>query len=346
MPIRTDYIRPLDFKHGRIDMSHGAGGRASAQLIGELFLKAFDNEWLRQGNDQAVFDAPPELMHGGRLVMSTDGHVVSPLQFPGGDVGCLCVHGTINDVAMAGARPLYLSAGFIIEEGFAIEDLKKILTSMRAAAAEAGVEIVTGDTKVVQKGGADKIFINTSGVGVIETGVRISASNAQPGDKVIVSGNIGDHGTTVMIARGELDLETDIESDTAALNSLVAAMIDEAGNDVDQIRVLRDPTRGGVATTLNGTLVTGAFCAVHLPVTPKTRCIVPPWPEVRFEAILIAYGTPQYGGVSVGLLACWVLPPWPLVSTLHAGPVSDAGTWARLYDVNSRVPLFHASKWP
>ena len=153
---------------------------------------------------------------------------MSPIFFPGGDIGKLAINGTVNDLAMSGARPLYLSSGFILEEGFAVDDLKKILASMRDAAAEAGVTVVTGDTKVVQKGSADKIFINTSGIGVIESSINLSATRAQAGDKVILSGTLGDHGTTIMIARGELDLETDIESDCAPLHSLVADMLDEA----------------------------------------------------------------------------------------------------------------------
>lgn len=163
------------------------------------------------------------------------------------------MHGTVNDLCVSGARPLYLSAGFILEEGFPIEDLKRILASMRAAAGDAGVSIVTGDTKVVQRGGADKIFINTSGIGIIESPVHLSAARAQIGDKVILSGTIGDHGTTIMIARGELELETEIESDSAPLNSLVREMLDEAArlNSLDALHCLRDPTRGGVATTLN-----------------------------------------------------------------------------------------------
>jgi hydrogenase expression/formation protein HypE len=188
--------------------------------------------------------------------------VVDPIFFPGGDIGKLAVNGTVNDLAMSGARPLYLSAGFILEEGFAIEDLRRILASMREAALEAGVQVVTGDTKVVQRGSADRVFINTSGIGVIESGARISASRAQAGDKVILSGTVGDHGTTIMIARGELELETDIESNTASLNSLVQVMLDEAarGAGVDTIHCLRDPTRGGVATTLNEIALASEVC--------------------------------------------------------------------------------------
>ncbi len=248
MSARPDYIRPLDFKHGRIDMSHGAGGRASAQLIDELFLKAFDNAWLRQGNDQALFDAPPELAQGGKLVMSTDGHVVSPLFFPGGDLGCLSVHGTVNDVAMAGARPLYLAASFIIEEGFALSELKAIVESMAKASREAGVPIVTGDTKVVEQGKGDGVFITTTGVGVVPPGLRIDGALARPGDAILVSGTIGEHGVAVLSKRESLAFETAIESDTAALHTLVADMVKASPQG---LRVLRDPTRGGLATTLN-----------------------------------------------------------------------------------------------
>jgi hydrogenase expression/formation protein HypE len=216
--------------------------------------------------DQAVFEVVPQDATNGhqptRMAFTTDSFVVDPLFFPGGDIGKLAVHGTVNDIAMSGARPLYLSAGFILEEGFPIADLRRILVSMRAAADEAGVEIVTGDTKVVQKGSADKLFINTSGIGVIETPVKISASRARPGDKVILSGTIGDHGTTILIARGELELETDIESDSAPLHSLVKEMIDAAiaAGSLDAIHCLRDPTRGGVATTLNEIALNSEVC--------------------------------------------------------------------------------------
>ena len=242
--MKKDYIRPLDIKHGRIDMGHGAGGRASAQLIDELFLAAFDNEWLRQGNDGASFDVP----QGSKLVMATDGHVVSPLFFPGGDVGCLSVHGTINDVAMCGAKPLHLSASFIIEEGFPLADLKRIVDSMAAASREAGVPVITGDTKVVEQGKGDGVFISTTAIGVVPQGVNISGANARPGDVILLSGTLGDHGVAVLSKRESLEFETTIESDTAALHGLVAAMLDAAPGGV---RVLRDPTRGGLATTLN-----------------------------------------------------------------------------------------------
>ena len=240
--IKPNYTRQLDFRQDRVDMTHGSGGRAMAQLIDELFVAAFDNEFLRQMNDQARFPAP-----SGRMVMSTDSHVVSPLFFPGGDIGCLSVHGTINDVAMSGAKPLYLSASFILEEGFPLADLKRIVESMARAAREAGVPIVTGDTKVVEQGKGDGVFITTTGVGVVPEGVDISGERARPGDRILVSGTLGDHGVAVMSLRENLTFHTSIESDTAALHGLVAAMVAA----VPDIRVLRDPTRGGLATTLN-----------------------------------------------------------------------------------------------
>lgn len=243
MNTKKDYVRPLDIRHGRVDMGHGAGGRAAAQLIEELFVTAFDNEYLRQGDDGATLAIPV----GAKLVMATDGHVVSPLFFPGGDVGSLSVHGTINDVAMCGATPLYLAASFILEEGFPLADLKRIVESMAAASRAAGVPIVTGDTKVVEQGKGDGVFISTTGVGVVAAGVRISGANARPGDVVLLSGSIGEHGVAVFSKRASLDFETTIESDSAALHGLVAAML-AASNGV---RVLRDPTRGGLATTLN-----------------------------------------------------------------------------------------------
>jgi hydrogenase expression/formation protein HypE len=232
----------LDIRGGAVDMTHGSGGRAMAQLITELFYRHLDNELLRQGNDQALFTPPP-----GRLVMSTDGHVIAPLFFPGGDIGCLAVHGTINDVAMAGARPLYLSAGFILEEGFPLSALAELVQSMARAANEAGVPVVAGDTKVVERGKADGVFITTTGLGVVPEGVHISGDRAGPGDAILVSGTLGDHGVAVMSKRENLGFETEIRSDTAALHDLVAAMVAA----VPDIHCLRDPTRGGFATTLN-----------------------------------------------------------------------------------------------
>ena len=235
--------RGLDIRRGRIDLSHGAGGRATAQLIDEIFRPAFANPYLGQGNDQAAFDLP-----AGRMVMSTDGYVISPLFFPGGDIGSLAVHGTINDLAMAGARPLHLAASYILEEGFPLADLQRIAQSMGRAAQEAGVAIVTGDTKVVERGKADGVFIATTGIGMVPPGLVLSGDRAQPGDQVILSGSIGDHGVAVMSKRSNLGFETEILSDSAALHDLVAVMVQAAG---PSIRLLRDPTRGGLAATLN-----------------------------------------------------------------------------------------------
>ncbi len=260
--------RKTRIKDTHITLAHGSGGKAMHELVEGVFLQYLRNPLLEKLEDQAVFEiGSTESDAAGaaspiRMAFTTDSFVVDPLFFPGGDIGSLAVNGTVNDLAMSGARPLYLSAGFIIEEGFPLEDLRRILQSMRASADEAGVQIVTGDTKVVQKGSADKLFINTSGVGIIETPARMSASRAAAGDKVILSGTLGDHGTTIMIARGELELETDIESDCAPLNHLVQAMIDEAarGAGVEALHCLRDPTRGGLATTLNELALASEVC--------------------------------------------------------------------------------------
>jgi len=264
--------RKHKFKDTQITLAHGSGGRAMHELIEGLFLDYLRNPLLEKLEDQAVFEiglscdgaaGSASNGHGkARMAFTTDSYVVDPIFFPGGDIGKLAINGTVNDLAMSGACPLYISAGFILEEGFPIEDLKRILASMRDAAAEAGVAVVTGDTKVVQKGSVDKLFINTSGVGVIESPVHLSASSAQVGDKVILSGTLGDHGTTIMIARGELELETDIESDCAPLNSLVQDMLDEAGSvgALASLHCLRDPTRGGAATTLNEIALSSEVC--------------------------------------------------------------------------------------
>lgn len=226
----------------RLTMAHGAGGKATQTLIEALFLEAFRNPLLAPLEDQAVFS-----VEGVRLAFTTDSFVVSPLFFPGGNIGDLAVNGTVNDLAVSGARPLYLSAGFILEEGFPVADLQRIVQSMAAAAATAGVVIATGDTKVVQRGKADGCFINTAGVGVLERPVSLGAAHVQPGDAVLVSGPIGDHGITIMLARGELDIVSDMTSDTAPLTDLVACLL----NATPAVRCLRDATRGGVATILN-----------------------------------------------------------------------------------------------
>lgn len=233
----------LDITHGRVDLTHGAGGRAMGQLIAEIFSSALTNDYLAQGNDQAAFDVP-----GGRMVMTTDGYVISPLFFPGGDIGSLAVHGTVNDLAMAGAVPLYLTASFILEEGFPLADLARIARSMGEAARAAGVMVVTGDTKVVERGKADGVFITTAGVGLVPPGLALSGDLARPGDVVLLSGSIGDHGVAIMAHRENLSFQTAITSDSAALNGLVAAMVAAGGAG---LRAMRDPTRGGLAATLN-----------------------------------------------------------------------------------------------
>src|ERR1700750_3283306 len=226
----------------RITMSHGAGGKATHTLIEAIFLDAFRNPLLEPLEDAARLQ-----LDRSQVALTTDSYVVSPLFFPGGDIGDLAVNGTVKDLAMAGARPLYLSAGFILEEAFPVADLSRIVQSMRAAADAAGVQVVTGDTKVVERGKADGCYVNTAGVGVIERDVHLGVANAVPGDAIIVSGPIGDHGVTIMLARGELDIEADLRSDTAPLAGLAAALLDS----VPGVRALRDATRGGVATILN-----------------------------------------------------------------------------------------------
>lgn len=225
-----------------IQLGHGSGGRLTAELIENVFLPAYSNPLLAKLNDQAVFS-----VNGARLAFTTDSFVVKPLFFPGGDIGTLAVNGTINDLAMGGARPLYLSASFILEVGFPIAELKRVVASMAEASREAGVEIVTGDTKVVEKGHGDGVYVNTSGIGVIEHCHQLSVDQAQPGDTIIVNGPLGDHGMAVMARREGLEFDAPIESDTAPLHELVATMLAAS----DGVRCMRDPTRGGLATTLN-----------------------------------------------------------------------------------------------
>lgn len=246
MSDRPDFARmacpvPLT-DHDTVQLAHGAGGRLSADLIDRFVLPRFTNPDLDRLEDQAVLELPP-----GRLAFSTDTFVVDPIFFPGGDIGDLAVNGTVNDVAMGGADPLYLSVGFVLEEGLPLEDFHRILCSMEAASKRAGVRVVTGDTKVVDRGSCDRIFINTSGVGVVREGVALSAANLKAGDKVIVSGTVADHGMAVMTAREGLSFRTGIASDTAPLNGLAAALLDACPG----LRTMRDPTRGGLATTLN-----------------------------------------------------------------------------------------------
>jgi len=227
----------------RILLAHGSGGKLGHDLIEELFLPNFDNPILARLDDSALI----ELETGARLAFTTDSYVVSPLFFPGGDIGKLATCGTVNDLSMSGAKPLYMSASFIIEEGFPLADLKRIVLSMRKVAEESGVKIVAGDTKVVGEGAADGIFVNTTGVGLVPEGVHISGANAQPGDMIVVSGTLGDHGIAIMSQREGLEFASSLESDCAPLQGLVARMLEAS----PEIHCLRDPTRGGLATTLN-----------------------------------------------------------------------------------------------
>ena len=226
-------------------MGHGSGGSLSADLMRQVFLPAFENAVLAKLNDQAIFD-----VQGVRLAFTTDSFVVKPLFFPGGDIGSLAVHGTVNDLAMGGAKPICLSAAFIIEEGLPMETLRKVVASLHRAAAEAGVDVVTGDTKVVEKGSGDELFINTSGIGLVPEGLNLSADLARPGDRVLLSGPIGEHGIAIIAQREGLEFESQVKSDSAPLHGLVAAML-EASPGRDSIRCLRDPTRGGLSSTLN-----------------------------------------------------------------------------------------------
>jgi hydrogenase expression/formation protein HypE len=223
-------------------LGHGSGGKLSAELLRDVFLPAFGNSVLSRLDDQAVVN-----VNGQRLAVTTDSFVVKPLFFPGGDIGSLAVHGTINDLAMGGATPLFLSAAFIIEEGFSMEQLRRIVGSMQRAAQFCGVQVITGDTKVVERGKGDGVFVNTTGIGLVPNGVELSADCAQPGDKVLLNGSIGDHGIAILAQREGLEFETTIKSDSAALHTLVAEMLQGGAG----IRCMRDPTRGGLSSALN-----------------------------------------------------------------------------------------------
>ncbi len=258
----------------RILLAHGSGGTMMRELIEEIIVPDFDDDALKRLDDAASLP-----FSGGRLAFSTDTYVVTPHFFPGGDIGRLAVCGTVNDVATSGAKPLYLSVGFVLEEGFPVEDLRRILISMRDAAREAGVHIVTGDTKVVEKGHGDGIYINTAGVGVLAEGVDLSGSFVKPGDKVLLSGTLGDHGIAIVSTREGLQFETDIETDAAPLAALCAAVLEAAPNT----RCFRDPTRGGMASTLNE--IAGAS-SVAITVTETD---VPVKPQVRGASEMLGY---------------------------------------------------------
>jgi hydrogenase expression/formation protein HypE len=258
------------FEHKQIVLGHGSGGKLTADLIEKVFLPAFGNPVLNKLDDQAVLT-----VGGARLAFTTDSFVVTPIFFPGGDIGRLAVHGTVNDLAMSGARPLYLSVAFILEEGLPVDDLRRVVESMRATAEEVGVQFVTGDTKVVNRGKGDQIFITTTGIGVIEGNVRISADCARVGDKILLSGTIGDHGMTIMSQREGLEFEGAIESDCASLHGLVASMLEApAAGAKDFVHCLRDPTRGGVATTLNEIAKrAGVGMLLHEPAIPVRESV-------------------------------------------------------------------------
>jgi len=258
----------------RILLAHGSGGTMMRELIDEVFVEGFHEDALKRLDDAASLAFP-----GSRVAMSTDTYVVHPLFFPGGDIGRLAVCGTVNDVATSGAKPLYLSVGFVLEEGFPVEDLKRILVSMRDAALEAGVHIVTGDTKVVEKGHGDGCFINTAGIGVLEDGVDLSGSYCKPGDKILLSGTLGDHGIAIVSTREGLEFETSIESDAAPLNALIANVLAAAPDT----RCFRDPTRGGLSSTLNElAMASGVSMTVQ-------ETAVPVHPQVRGASEMLGY---------------------------------------------------------
>lgn len=263
----TSFSCPLPIMtHNTVQLAHGSGGKLSAELIASQILPRFANQALSRLNDQAVLSLPP-----GRVAFSTDTYVVDPIFFPGGCIGDLAINGTINDVAMAGARPLFLSVGLVLEEGLALDTLGRVLDAMQQAASRAGVQVVTGDTKVVGRGKCDKIFINTTGIGVLPDGLDLDASRLRPGDQIIVSGTVGDHGLAVLTSRERLSFTSQIQSDSAALHDLVALMLQTSA----QLRVLRDPTRGGVATSLNefaGVARLGIVVdEAAIPVSPAVR---------------------------------------------------------------------------
>ena len=239
-----------------ITMAHGSGGKAMRDLIDDVFVSTFDNDELSKLEDQARFSLGSLSNAGDRLALTTDSYVVDPLFFPGGDIGKLAITGTVNDLAVGGAIPLYLTCGMIIEEGMLVDELRAITASMRMTADKAGVKVVTGDTKVVPRGAADKLFINTAGVGVIPEGVNIASHRAQPGDMVIINGFVGDHGAAIVDARGEMALQNTIETDCQPLNGLIQSML-EACPD---IHCMRDATRGGIATVLNEFAETSGVC--------------------------------------------------------------------------------------
>ncbi|WFE90015.1 hydrogenase expression/formation protein HypE [Roseibium porphyridii] len=318
-------VAPSDLgrRTGTVDMVHGGGGRAMTELIRDLFQRHLSNPILDQGHDAALLEAS-----SGRLVVSTDGHVISPLFFPGGDIGSLSVHGTLNDVAMAGARPLCLTAGFILEEGFPLADLERIVMSMAAAASEAGVPVATGDTKVVEKGKGDGVFITTTGLGVVPDGVEISVTRAKPGQAILLSGSIGDHGVAILSKRENLEFETEIVSDSNALHTLVADMIEA----VPDIAVLRDPTRGGLAATLNE-LARAAGVGMHL-----DESAIPVKGDVAAACELLGLDPLHVANEGKLVCLCEQADADRLLSVMRAHPLGrDAAIIGRVTDDEARL---------
>lgn len=293
----------------RIDMTHGGGGRAMADLIRDVFHKHLGNPILDRGDDAGLFTAP-----GQRLVMSTDGHVIAPLFFPGGDIGALSVHGTINDLAMMGAKPLYLTAGFILEEGYPLVDLERIVWSMACAARAAGVQVISGDTKVVERGKGDGVFITTTGIGVVPDGVDLAVSNVAAGQSVLVSGTMGDHGVAVLSKRENLEFETEICSDSAALHELVADMV----GAVPGIAMLRDPTRGGLSATLNE-IATAAGVGIML-----DEAQIPVSPDVAAACELLGLDPLNTANEGKLIAICPRDEAQTLLTTMRAHPLGQA----------------------
>jgi hydrogenase expression/formation protein HypE len=303
------YARPLDLRHGRVELSHGGGGRAMMQLIAELFARHLGNEYLAQGNDGALL--PPA---DGRLVLSTDSHVVTPLFFPGGDIGSLAVYGTVNDVAVMGAEPRYLTAGFILEEGFALAELDRVVASMAEAARRAGVSLVAGDTKVVEQGKGDGLYITTTGVGVLPDGLTLSGDRARPGDVVLLSGSIGDHGMAIMSQREHLAFDAPIMSDSAPLNGLTAAMLASGA----ELRLMRDPTRGGLAATLNE-IARQSGVGIHL-----DEAAIPVKPEVEAACELLGLDPLNVANEGKLVAVCAERDAERLLAVMRAHPLGRA----------------------
>jgi len=307
--VKKGYHRRLDLRHGHVELSHGGGARAMQQLIDEVFAQHLGNEFLASGNDGAVVPNEP-----GRLVVATDSHVVSPLFFPGGDIGSLSVHGTVNDVAVMGATPRYLTAGFILEAGFPLADLVRIVESMARACEAAGVQLVAGDTKVVEPGKGDGVFITTTGVGWLPAGVVLSGDRARPGDAVLVSGYLGDHGAAILSQREHLAFDAPLLSDSAALNGLIAAMLASGA----RLRVMRDPTRGGVAATLNE-IAQQSGVGIHL-----EEAAIPVRPVVEAACELLGLDPLNLANEGKLLAVCAAEDAAPLLATLRAHPLGAA----------------------